>query len=32
MNIYVYTLVTLAIAVMVYVWFKVMKKYGGYDQ
>jgi len=32
MSIYVYTLATIGIGVLVYIWFKLMKKYGGYDR
>lgn len=29
MSIYLFTLSTVGIAVLVYIWFKLMKKYGG---
>ncbi len=31
MSIYLFTLLTAVIAVLVFIWFKVMKKYGGYN-
>ena len=31
MSIYLFTLCTTVISIMVFIWFKVMKKYGGYN-